>query len=93
VMPDVPTTKELGFPQLESTTWFAFLAPKGTSQEIVNKMNQAVNTILAKPDIRQKLANLGYTPMGGTPRQMKDYMGTEIKKWGEVVEFSGAKVD
>jgi len=36
---------------------------------------------------------LGYTPMGGTPQQLKDYMGTEIKKWGEVVEFSGAKVD
>lgn len=93
VMPDVPTTKELGFPQLESTTWFAFLAPKGTPQEIVNKMNQAVNTILAKPDIRQKLSNLGYTPMGGTPQQLKDYMGTEITKWGEVVAFSGAKVD
>ena len=93
VMPDVPTTKELGFPQLESTTWFAFLAPKGTSQDIVKKMNQAVNTIVAKPEIRQKLASLGYTPMGGTPQQLKDYMGTEIKKWGEVVEFSGAKVD
>lgn len=93
VMPDVPTTKELGLPQLESTTWFAFLAPKGTTQEIVNKMNQAVNTILAKPDIRQKLSNLGYSPMGGTPQQLKDYMGTEIKKWGEIVEFSGAKVD
>ena len=93
VMPDVPTTKELGFPQLESTTWFAFLAPKGTPQEIVQKMNQAVNTIITKPEIRQKLANLGYTPMGGTPQQLKDYMGTEIKKWGEVVEFSGAKVD
>ncbi len=93
VMPDVPTTKELGFPQLESTTWFAFLAPKGTSQEIVQKMNQAVNTIVSKPEIRQKLASLGYTPMGGTPQQLKDYMGTEIKKWGEVVEFSGAKVD
>jgi tripartite-type tricarboxylate transporter receptor subunit TctC len=56
-------------------------------------MNQAVNTILAKPDIRQKLSSLGYTPMGGTPQQLKDYMGTEITKWGEVVAFSGAKVD
>lgn len=93
VMPDVPTTKELGFPELQSTTWFAFLAPKGTSKEIVQKLNQAVNTILAKPEVRQRMSNLGYAQLGGTPKQFTDYMGEEIKKWGSIVEFSGAKID
>ena len=93
VMPDVPTTKELGFPELQSTTWFAFLAPKGTPQDIVQKLNQAVNTILAKPEVRQKMSNLGYGQLGGTPKQFTDFMNAEIKKWGSIVEFSGAKID
>lgn len=93
VLPDVPSTKELGFPELESTTWFAFLAPKGTSPEIVKKANQTVNALLTKPAVREKMTNLGYTIMGGTPQQLTDYMKSEIVKWGEVVEFSGAKID
>ena len=93
VLPDVPSTKELGFPELESTTWFAFLAPKGTSPEIVKKVNQTVNTVLTKPALRERMTNLGYTIMGGTPQQLTDYMKSEIVKWGEVVEFSGAKID
>lgn len=92
-LPDVPSTKELGFPELESTTWFAFLAPKGTSPEVVKKVNQTVNTLLTKPAVREKMTNLGYTMMGGTPQQLTDYMKSEIVKWGEVVEFSGAKID
>ena len=93
VLPDVPSTKELGFPALESTTWFAFLAPKGTSPEVVKKVNQTVNTVLTKPALRERMTNLGYTIMGGTPQQLTDYMKSEIVKWGEVVEFSGAKID
>jgi tripartite-type tricarboxylate transporter receptor subunit TctC len=93
VLPDVPSTKELGFPELESTTWFAFLAPKGTSPEVVKKVNQTVNTVLTKPALRERMTNLGYTIMGGTPQQLTDYMKSEIVKWGEVVEFSGAKID
>jgi tripartite-type tricarboxylate transporter receptor subunit TctC len=93
VLPDVPSTKELGFPELESTTWFAFLAPKGTSPEVVKKVNQTVNTLLTKPALREKMTNLGYTIMGGTSQQLAAYMKSEIVKWGEVVEFSGAKID
>jgi len=93
VLPDVPSTKELGFPELESTTWFAFLAPKGTSPEVVKKINQTVNTLLTKPVLQEKMTKLGYTILGGTPQQLTDYMKSEIVKWGEVVEFSGAKID
>ena len=93
VLPDVPSTKELGFPELESTTWFAFLAPKGTPPEVLKKVNQTVNVLLTKPALREKMTNLGYTILGGTPQQLTDYMKSEIVKWGEVVEFSGAKID
>ena len=93
VLPDIPSTKELGFPELESTTWFALLAPKGTSPVITNKVNQTVNVLLTKPALREKMTNLGYTILGGPPQQLTALMKSEIVKWGEVVQFSGAKID
>ena len=93
VLPDIPSTKELGFPELESTTWFALLAPKGTSPVITNKVNQIVNVLLTKPALREKMTNLGYTILGGPPQQLTALMKSEIVKWGEVVQFSGAKID
>jgi tripartite-type tricarboxylate transporter receptor subunit TctC len=93
VLPDVPTTKELGYPRLESATWMSLLAPKGTPPEIVAKLNAAVNASLKTPAVRERLLSMGYTPMGGTPEDFTRYMRAEIVKWGEVVKFSGAKVD
>ncbi|MCC7228519.1 MAG: tripartite tricarboxylate transporter substrate binding protein [Burkholderiaceae bacterium] len=93
VLPDVPTTKELGYPQLMSATWMALLAPKGTPVEITTKINKAINVALADPKYRDRLVNMGYTPMGGTPAQFTAYMAAEITKWDEIVKFSGAKID
>lgn len=93
VLPDVPTTKELGYPALASETWIGLLAPKGTPQEIVRKINTTVNAALANPAFRNKLISMGYTPMGGTGAEFASYMDSEIKKWAEVVKFSGAKID
>lgn len=93
VLPDVPSTKELGYPQLASETWIGLLAPKGTSPEIVQKVNAAVNAALARPAFRDKLIGMGYTPMGGSGADFAGYMDSEIKKWAEVVKFSGAKID
>ncbi len=93
VLPDVPTTKELGYPALASETWIGLLAPKGTSKEITGKINTAVNAALADPAFRARLVVMGYTPMGGTSADFASYMDSEIKKWTEVVKFSGAKID
>ncbi len=93
VLPDVPSTKELGFPQLASETWIGLLAPKGTPQEIVQKVNATMNAALANPAFRDKLVSMGYTPMGGTSAHFASYMDSEIRKWAEVVKFSGAKID
>jgi len=93
VLPDVPTTKELGYPALASETWMGLLAPKGTSKEITTRINAAVNAALADPNFRTRLVGMGYTPMGGTSGDFAGYMDSEIKKWMEVVKFSGAKID
>lgn len=92
-LPGVPTTVSAGFPELQSASWFALLAPKGTSQEVVDKLNKAINTALAKPQFRDRLVQMGYIPLGGTSQEFADYLQSEIGKWGEVVKFSGAKID
>jgi len=90
-LPDVPTTAELGFPKLMSSTWFALLAPRGTPAPIIEKMNAELNQILLDPDFRKKLADVGATPMGGTPKDLSDYLTSELAKWGNVIKTAGIK--
>ncbi|MBB5213716.1 Bug family tripartite tricarboxylate transporter substrate binding protein [Parapusillimonas granuli] len=92
-LPDTPTTKELGYPDLVASTWFALLAPKGTSKEIVDKINHALNGALKKDDFRNELLRRGYTPLGGTDTEFAAYMREEISRWDEIVKFAGAKID
>ena len=90
-LPDVPTTTELGFPKLLSSTWFALLAPKGTPEPIVQRINTELNQILKDPEFRKKLSDVGATPLGGTPADIDQYLSTEIKKWGDVIKSAGIK--
>lgn len=92
-MPNVPTTKELGFPTLVSETWFGLLAPKGTPAEITLRINAALNGALGTPAFKEKIEQMGYTPLGGSSERFTTAMKDDIVKWGEVVKFSGAKVD
>ena len=90
-LPNVPTTTELGYPKLLSSTWFALLAPKGTPEPIVQRINLELNLILNDPEFKQKLADVGATPMGGSPADLSQYLTSELKKWGDVIETAGIK--
>ncbi len=92
VLPDVPTMKELGMP-IESQTWFAFLLPKGTPNDIVQKLNEATNKVLSDPAVRQRLMGMGLEPAGGSPDVLRKHLAAEIKKWAEVIKYSGATVE
>jgi len=92
VMPQVPTMKELGMP-IESQTWFAFLFPKGAPSAAIARLNSATNQLLKDPVARKKLMDMGLEPAGGTPERLSQHLRDEIKKWGEVVKFSGARVN
>lgn len=92
-LPNVPTAAELGYAGLVSETWFGLLAPKGTPAEIIDRVNDAMNHALATPAFRERLEGMGYTPMGGKPDRFAALIKEDIVKWGEVVKFSGAKVD
>ena len=91
-IPDVPTVAETvkGY---EASAWFGMGAPAKTPPEIIEKLNKAINDVLADPAKVAKLAELGGTPMGGTPAAFGKIVADETEKWRKVVEFSGATVD
>jgi tripartite-type tricarboxylate transporter receptor subunit TctC len=93
VLPDVPTTKEAGMPGLEAGTWYTVMAPAGTPKPVVAKVNQEVNRLLADPAFRKRVTEMGLTVMGGTPEDVTVFIGTEAKRWSEVVKAAGIKVD
>jgi tripartite-type tricarboxylate transporter receptor subunit TctC len=91
-LPDVPTVAET-VPGYEASAWFGIGAPKGTPPAIIAKINKVVNEALADPKMVARLAELGGTPMPGTPEDFGKVIVSETDKWSKVVAFSGAKVD
>jgi tripartite-type tricarboxylate transporter receptor subunit TctC len=93
LLPDVPTFKELGYPDVEEYTWVAFFAPAGTPPEIVQKLNDAMNRVLQMRDVRERLESLTFEPIGGSPQQFAEYVRAEVAKWAIVVRKTGAKLE
>lgn len=93
-LPDTPTMIEAGVPDFVVNAWFGVLAPAGTPGEIINKLNQDIESLLQMPDIAERLSMGGSAVIvGGTPAQFGEFIRAEIAKWSNVVKASGAKVD
>jgi tripartite-type tricarboxylate transporter receptor subunit TctC len=90
---DVPTLKELGFPDLEVETWYGLFAPAGTPAEIVGMVNAEVNALLGQPDLRELLAKQGMIAAGGPPARLGDLVTRELARWSRVVAVAGIKAD
>ena len=84
LVPDLPTVSE-DLPGFESVTWFGIYGPKGLPPEVVQRVNHAVNVVLAQPEFRQRLAHLGAEPMGGTPQQFEAMARADNAKWRKVI--------
>jgi len=91
-LPDVPTVGEF-VPGYEGTAWFGIGAPKNTPKEIVDKLNQEINTGLADPKLKARLEELGGVPMSMTPADFGKFITDETEKWGKVVKFADLKVE
>jgi tripartite-type tricarboxylate transporter receptor subunit TctC len=91
-LPGVPTVGET-VPGYEATAWFGIGMPKGTPRDVIDKVNAEVNRMLADPKMRERLAELGGKPIGGTPEDFGKVIAAETAKWGKVVISSGAKVE
>ena len=93
LMPDVPTMKEAGFPEVESVAWMAIMAPAQTPSDIVQRMNREINAVLQQPDVRDKLHAQYMEPIGGSPEDLGRFMATERSTWTPIIRRSGAKAE
>jgi tripartite-type tricarboxylate transporter receptor subunit TctC len=87
--PEIPTVAEAGLPGFESVQWYALLAPANTPKDIVNRLHGEMVKILQQPEIRQRFANDGATPVGNTPEQFAAYIKSELAKWAKVARGAG----
>ncbi|WP_353141091.1 tripartite tricarboxylate transporter substrate binding protein [Limnohabitans sp.] len=89
--PDVPTIAEAGFPKGEFNFWVGLLAPAGTPKEIVARLNDEINKVLATTEIKERFAKLGAEPMEMNPAQFDTFLRDEYNVLGDVMRASGAK--
>jgi tripartite-type tricarboxylate transporter receptor subunit TctC len=88
-LPQVPTAKEGGVPSLISTSWNGLGVPAKTPQAVVDRLNKEVNAALQTPAVRQKLLDLNVEPHPSTVTQAQEWLQTEIKRWGDVMQRAG----
>jgi tripartite-type tricarboxylate transporter receptor subunit TctC len=91
--PDVPTTAEVGMPDLLIENWYGMFAPSGTPQNIVAEINRVANAAMNDPQVKQKLADQGLTVAGDTPEQFRAFIDSETTKWAKVMKDAGVKIE
>jgi tripartite-type tricarboxylate transporter receptor subunit TctC len=92
-LPEIPTTKETGLPEVEMSTWVALFAPAGTPPAVVVRINAEVNTALKDPELRRRISEQGAKPEGGSVDEFATFLNAERVRWKRVVEIAGVKVD
>ncbi len=91
--PEIPTVSEAGLPGFDVTSWYGILAPAGTPKPITERLAMEMTKAIATPDLSERLASLGATPVGNTPDEFGAHLRREGEKWAKAVKASGAKVD
>ena len=92
-LPDVPTMKEAGFTGIENVAWMAVMAPASTPSDIVQRVNQEINAILAMPDVKEKLYGQYMEPIGGSESELKSFMLQELRVMSPVIKRTGVTID
>ena len=93
LMPDIPTMKEAGLPEIESTAWMAFMAPASTPTPIVERMNREINAVLAMPEVRERMHSMYMEPIGGSIEDLRKFMLKEREVMTPIIRRSGATID
>jgi len=91
--PEVPTTKEAGYPNVELLNYYALFLPARTPREIVGKLHDAVVKTVNTPGVREKLIGAGSDPLTMTPDEFGRFLRADIEKWDRVVKATGVKVE
>jgi tripartite-type tricarboxylate transporter receptor subunit TctC len=91
--PDVPTMQEAGVADFEVDSWYAMLVPAKTPRAIIDKLNKALNTVLAEPAVRSQLLEQGADAVGGTPEALGKVIAAELPKWAKLAKDANIKAD
>jgi tripartite-type tricarboxylate transporter receptor subunit TctC len=92
-LPELPTIAEAGVAGYEATSWNGMLAPAGTPADVIKRLNAEFNRIIGAPDMKKRMLDSGYEPVGGPPKRLGELIRTEIAKWAPVVKAAGVQVD
>ena len=92
-LPDVPTVAESGLPGFDVTSWYGIVTRSGTPAPVVQKIQRDMAEALQSEDVRAKLGGLGLEPVGDTPQQFDALIRAESRKWGDIVQRAGIKVE
>jgi tripartite-type tricarboxylate transporter receptor subunit TctC len=84
-LPDVPTFAEYGLKNMVVSNWFGIVAPKGTPQAIVTKLNQAINRALSEPDLKERITSQGNEIGQGPPELFQAFVAAESARWGKLI--------
>jgi len=93
LLPDVPTLDEAGLKGYEATMWVGVMAPAGTPQGIVDKLNTEINKILARPDVQESWEKLGAHTLSMKPNEFGAYVQSEIDKWAKIIDANNIKAE
>jgi tripartite-type tricarboxylate transporter receptor subunit TctC len=91
LMPDVPTMAEAGLDGFEITSWYVVLAPAGTARPIIDRLNRAIVTVMARSDVTQTLAAMNADAVSSTPEAADAYVRAQIAHYREIIERTGIK--
>ncbi len=83
--PDVPTVAEQGYPGFDASTWYGMVGPAGMDAGLVKRMNEDFNSVIAMPEVAQKLESFGAEDGGDSPEKFSAFIDAEIKKWAQVI--------
>jgi tripartite-type tricarboxylate transporter receptor subunit TctC len=91
--PEIPTTAEAGYPDIQGDSWVGVLVPAGTPNEIIGALHREMVTILALPDVKERLPALGFEVVASTPREFATRIEAEIESWAKVIRAANIKQD
>lgn len=91
--PDVPTIAESGLDEHELVVWFAVFAPKDTPSEVIEHLSMELNEVLKSDEVLKTTEQISLTPAGGSPDDLAQYHASEVKKWHDLVEMTGIRIN
>lgn len=89
--PEIPTLAEAGYKGPEWDSWYGFVAPAKTPQDIIDKVSASVKSALSRPDIKEKLNGVGLVPAGTSPEQFRDFLRTTAASYAKIIQENGIK--